>query len=92
MDRRAVAAQERLAHAVEIDDHRHDLVAVARALRDRFADELVGERGRKLVGGDDSLRLDRGAEQTGDCCYENARHGSSWGCGARTIRQGRRHR
>jgi hypothetical protein len=54
---RAIAAQHGLPHAVEIDDDRHHLVALAGAGRDGLADQLVGERGRDLWIVDQALCL-----------------------------------
>ena len=62
MDGRAVAAQQGLAHAVEVDDDRNDLVVLLRAVRDRIADELVRKRRRDLRHVDDALRVRAGGQ------------------------------
>jgi hypothetical protein len=57
VDGRAVAAQQSLADAIEIDHDRGDRIAFGGALRDRLTHQFVGERGRQLLGRDDPLRL-----------------------------------
>jgi len=70
VDRRSVAAQQRLPHAVEVDDHGDDLVALLRAARDRFADQLVGKLRRQFLRVDQTLGIQRHrrcAERDSEC-------------------------
>jgi hypothetical protein len=67
MHRRAVAAQNRVAHAVHIHDDGGHRVAVFGAGRDRLADRLVRQRGRESMLRDQALRQQRRpAEQACD--------------------------
>jgi len=69
VDRRAVPAQQRLAHAVEVDDHRGHRVALLCARRDRLTDKLVREGSRQLLHRDQALGrcVDRAKRESREC-------------------------
>src|SRR3954470_18183429 len=82
MDRRAVASQHGLPYAIEIDDGGGHRVILLRAFGDRVTDQLVGQHRRKLLIGDQPLRLRAGATERdsrqygGRCCSRNPCHAS----------------
>jgi hypothetical protein len=57
MDRGAIAPQQGLASAVEIDDRGGHGVTLLRAVRDRFAHHLVRQWRRQFLDGDETLGL-----------------------------------
>ncbi len=65
VDRRAIAAQHRLADAFEINDDRDHVVFLLRTVGDRIADHLVGEVCRQPRLVDDALGMSRRGERGG---------------------------